>query len=202
MSLSLPDQCSACVGGGRGARGLEELNQPLVIHQHWPDPQPGPQNAIIRVEANGICRSDWHLWVGDWAWSLTLSLPRVMGREYYGVVEEVGPQVTQFTPGIGWCAPFTSAAASVSTVALASTRSVHMWDPPASCTVPKLALAQSLGARHVVNAAFVSTPVSYTRMRHAGYGRQPGDVKESGDDVEVAEFAPRCTYTPSRPMTF
>jgi D-arabinose 1-dehydrogenase-like Zn-dependent alcohol dehydrogenase len=41
---------------------LEELNQPMVIHQHWPDPQPGPQDAIIRVEANGICRSDWHMW--------------------------------------------------------------------------------------------------------------------------------------------
>ena len=85
---------------------LEELNRPMVIHQHWPDPQPGPQDAIIRVEANGICRSDWHMWVGDWAWGLTLSLPRVIGHEYCGVVEEVGPQVTQFTPGDRVVCPF------------------------------------------------------------------------------------------------
>ena len=63
---------------------LEVLNQPLVMHQHWPDPQPGPRDAIIRVEANGICRRDWHIWVGDWAWGLTLSLPRVIGRVLRG----------------------------------------------------------------------------------------------------------------------
>jgi D-arabinose 1-dehydrogenase-like Zn-dependent alcohol dehydrogenase len=63
---------------------LEALNTPMVIHQPWPDPEPGPRDGIIRDEANAICRSDWHLWVGDWAWGLTLSLPRVIGHEYCG----------------------------------------------------------------------------------------------------------------------
>lgn len=40
---------------------IEELRKPMVVHTNWPDPQPGPQDAIIRVEANGICRSDWHI---------------------------------------------------------------------------------------------------------------------------------------------
>ncbi len=86
---------------------IEELNKPMVVHHNWPDPQPGSRDAIIRVEANGICRSDWHVWVGDWAWiGLTLQLPRVIGHEYCGVVEEVGPQVTKFKKGDRVVCPF------------------------------------------------------------------------------------------------
>jgi D-arabinose 1-dehydrogenase-like Zn-dependent alcohol dehydrogenase len=86
---------------------IEELNKPMVVHNNWPDPQPGPRDAIVRVEANGICRSDWHVWVGDWAWiGLTLQLPKVIGHEYCGVVEEVGPQVTKFKKGDRVVCPF------------------------------------------------------------------------------------------------
>jgi len=33
-----------------------------------PDPTPGPKDIVIKVEASGICRSDWHAWMGDWEW--------------------------------------------------------------------------------------------------------------------------------------
>jgi len=86
---------------------IEELNKPMVVHTNWPDPQAGSRDAIIRVEANGICRSDWHIWVGDWAWiGLTLQLPKVIGHEFCGVVEEVGPQVTKFKKGDRVVCPF------------------------------------------------------------------------------------------------
>lgn len=86
---------------------LEALNVHMVVYTDWPDPQPGPRDAIVRVEANGICRSDWHVWVGDWAWiGLTLQLPRVIGHEYCGVVEEVGAQVTKFKKGDRVVCPF------------------------------------------------------------------------------------------------
>lgn len=66
-----------------------------------PDPTLGSQrDVIVRVEANGICRSDWHLWMGDWNWiGLNLELPHVMGHEFAGVVEAVGTEVGRFKVG-------------------------------------------------------------------------------------------------------
>jgi D-arabinose 1-dehydrogenase-like Zn-dependent alcohol dehydrogenase len=86
---------------------LEALNKPLVVHNNWPDPKGGPQDAIVRVEANGICRSDWHIWVGDWGWiGLQPKLPQVIGHEFCGVLEEVGAQVTKFKKGDRVVCPF------------------------------------------------------------------------------------------------
>ncbi len=82
---------------------LESFGQPLVIRE-YPDPLLTPDGVIVKVEANGICRSDWHAWVGDWRW---LSLPHVLGHELSGVVEEAGSEVTQFRPGDRVIVPFT-----------------------------------------------------------------------------------------------
>ena len=29
-----------------------------------PDPEPAPHGAVVRVQASGLCRSDWHGWMG------------------------------------------------------------------------------------------------------------------------------------------
>lgn len=85
---------------------LEAIRQPLVVRD-MPDPQCPPSGAIIRVEANGICRTDWHLWTGDWSWvGVALQPPWVLGHEFCGVVEEVGPEVTRWKPGDRVLAPF------------------------------------------------------------------------------------------------
>jgi len=78
---------------------MTEFRQPLKI-MDLPDPTPGPDSALIRVEACGICRSDWHLWQGDWAWmGIQPALPLVMGHELAGVVESVGADVHTFRAG-------------------------------------------------------------------------------------------------------
>ncbi|NQD42250.1 zinc-dependent alcohol dehydrogenase family protein [Glutamicibacter halophytocola] len=66
-----------------------------------PDPALGSsRDVIVRVEANGICRSDWHLWMGDWDWiGLKLELPHIMGHEFAGVVESVGADVSRYKVG-------------------------------------------------------------------------------------------------------
>ncbi len=46
---------------------MEDIRKPLVVRE-MPDPKIFPGGAVVRVEANGICRSDWHAWVGDWSW--------------------------------------------------------------------------------------------------------------------------------------
>ncbi|HUE30466.1 MAG TPA: alcohol dehydrogenase catalytic domain-containing protein, partial [Verrucomicrobiae bacterium] len=61
---------------------MEGLRQPLVVRD-VPDPTPPEHGVVVRVEANGICRTDWHLWMGDWSWfGLQLSLPHVLGHEF------------------------------------------------------------------------------------------------------------------------
>ena len=85
---------------------MTEFRQPLKI-MDLPDPSPGPDSALVRVEACGICRSDWHLWQGDWAWmGIQPALPLVMGHELAGVVESVGADVHTFRPGDRITLPF------------------------------------------------------------------------------------------------
>jgi hypothetical protein len=47
---------------------MEVIRAPLKVYSNWPDPECGPSDAVIRVEANGICRSDYHIWRGGWEW--------------------------------------------------------------------------------------------------------------------------------------
>jgi D-arabinose 1-dehydrogenase-like Zn-dependent alcohol dehydrogenase len=71
------------------------------------DPEPDDGSAIVRVRACGLCRSDWHLWQGDWSWEhIELELPRILGHEASGVVESVGRGVTGVSPGQRVCIPF------------------------------------------------------------------------------------------------
>jgi alcohol dehydrogenase len=85
---------------------MEAIRQPLVVRE-VPDPTPPPNGVVVRVEANGICRTDWHLWQGDWSWlGLGLSFPHVLGHEFCGVVDEVGPEVTRWKKGDRVLVPF------------------------------------------------------------------------------------------------
>ena len=53
-----------------------------------PDPQPGAGDALVRVEAVGICGSDMHAWHGHDARRVP---PLILGHEACGTVLE-GPQ--------------------------------------------------------------------------------------------------------------
>ena len=72
-----------------------------------PDPAPGAYGAVVRVEATGLCRSDWHGWMGhdpD-----IRRFPHVPGHELAGVVEAVGDRVERWTPGARVTIPFVCA---------------------------------------------------------------------------------------------
>lgn len=59
----------------------------------------------VRLRASGVCGSDLHVVAGDW----TFDGPLVLGHEGAGIVEEVGPDVTDVRPGdhvvLSWFAP-------------------------------------------------------------------------------------------------
>ncbi len=57
----------------------------------WPDPTPGPNEAVIRTEASALNHLD--LWVGAGLPGLDLEYPRIGGSDGAGVVEAVGKEV-------------------------------------------------------------------------------------------------------------
>jgi len=81
---------------------FEQFAQPLQIRQ-VPDPECPVHGAVVRVEANGICRSDWHGWMGH---DTDVRLPHVPGHELAGVVVEVGPDVRLWRGGDRVTVPF------------------------------------------------------------------------------------------------
>ncbi|MCO1579515.1 zinc-dependent alcohol dehydrogenase family protein [Crossiella sp. SN42] len=82
---------------------------PVTVEQ-LPDPAPGPADAVIEVAATGLCRSDWHGWMGHDA-DITV-FPHVPGHELAGVVREVGAEVRRFHPGDRVTVPFINACGS------------------------------------------------------------------------------------------
>jgi alcohol dehydrogenase len=67
------------------------------------DPSPAPDGAVVRVAATGLCRSDWHGWMGH---DPDIRLPHVPGHEFAGTVEAVGREVRNWRVGDRVTMPF------------------------------------------------------------------------------------------------
>src|SRR5919199_318015 len=86
----------------------ERFQQPLTV-QRVADPVPPDDGVVIAVKATGLCRSDWHGWMGH---DPDVRLPHVPGHELAGVVEAVGGRVTRWRPGDRVTVPFVCACGS------------------------------------------------------------------------------------------
>lgn len=64
-----------------------------------PEPQPGPREAVVRIEAVGVCGSDTayytHGRIGDWI----VDGPLILGHEVAGQVTAIGSEVTRVAVG-------------------------------------------------------------------------------------------------------
>ena len=58
-------------------------------------PDPGPGEAVVRVQACGVCHTDLHYRQG----AISDAFPFLLGHEAAGIVEAVGPGVTTPSPG-------------------------------------------------------------------------------------------------------
>ena len=58
-------------------------------------PDPGPGEAVVKVQACGVCHTDLHYREGG----INDDFPFLLGHEAAGVVEAVGPDVTGLEPG-------------------------------------------------------------------------------------------------------
>ncbi|HZZ64208.1 MAG TPA: alcohol dehydrogenase catalytic domain-containing protein, partial [Candidatus Baltobacteraceae bacterium] len=79
---------------------VETVRDPEIIN---------PRDAIVRVTATAICGSDLHLYNG---FMPTMKPGDVLGHEFMGIVEEVGPAVRNLRPGNRVVVPFTIACGS------------------------------------------------------------------------------------------
>jgi len=80
----------------------EEFRGPLSIRE-MTDPEPSPTGVVIEVKACGICRSDWHGWMGN---DPDIELPHVPGHELSGVVIAAGNKVRNWHGGERVTLPF------------------------------------------------------------------------------------------------
>ncbi|HSV85760.1 MAG TPA: zinc-dependent alcohol dehydrogenase family protein [Levilinea sp.] len=80
----------------------EAFQQPLSI-QNVPDPAPAKDGVVIQVKATGLCRSDWHGWMGHDA---DIRVPHVPGHELAGIIAAVGKQVRRWQVGDRVTLPF------------------------------------------------------------------------------------------------
>src|SRR5690606_4193583 len=70
-----------------------------------PDPTPNPDAVVIKVKATGLCRSDWHGWMGH---DPDIRLPHVPGHEFAGEVVAVGKHISSYRIGDRVTVPFVS----------------------------------------------------------------------------------------------
>lgn len=77
-----------------------------ITVQNVPDPRPKNHGCIIKVTATGLCRSDWHAWMGHDA---DVVLPHVPGHELAGIIEAIGKDVSNFKIGDRVTLPFVCA---------------------------------------------------------------------------------------------
>lgn len=62
-----------------------------------PEPEPGPGQVKIAVQAAGICGSDLHIWHGDIG--ILVEPPVILGHEFAGIITALGRGVTGLAAG-------------------------------------------------------------------------------------------------------
>lgn len=107
MTRAVPDKPpgikAATESNAMRAAMITEYRQPLDI-VNISDPELPKNGIIMKVRATGICRSDWHTWMGHYRDQI--KLPLIPGHEMAGDVVEVGRDVTGLQPGDRVTVPF------------------------------------------------------------------------------------------------
>ncbi|HLK28440.1 MAG TPA: zinc-dependent alcohol dehydrogenase family protein [Puia sp.] len=81
---------------------FEKFKSPPTI-KNVSDPKPADDGVVIEVKATGLCRSDWHGWMGHDA---DIILPHVPGHEFAGIIQSVGKDVKKWNVGDRVTVPF------------------------------------------------------------------------------------------------
>ena len=80
----------------------ESFGGPIEIG-NLPDPKPANDGVVVKVEASGLCLSDWHGWMGH---DPDIILPHIPGHELAGTIVDVGKDIIKFKIGDRITVPF------------------------------------------------------------------------------------------------
>jgi NADPH2:quinone reductase len=85
----------------RAIQILQTGGPEVLTLQNLPDPEPGPGEALIRIEASGVNFIDTYFREGRYP----AKLPYTLGQEASGTVVSVGAEVTSVQAGdrVAWC---------------------------------------------------------------------------------------------------
>ncbi len=82
---------------GKAVCGNNIWRNPKLEVRSWPDPDPGPQEVVVEVQACGVCGSDMHFYETDEdnyvLYPGLTKFPTILGHEFSGKVVGVGNEV-------------------------------------------------------------------------------------------------------------
>lgn len=88
------------------AAAANSENLSVVVHgpgdirlENYPIPEPGPNEALLKMHSVGICGSDVHYWQHGRIGDFVVKKPMVLGHEAAGTVLKVGEMVKHLKPG-------------------------------------------------------------------------------------------------------
>lgn len=88
---------------GKAITGNSVWRYPKLEVRDWPDPEPGPQDVVLAVQACGVCGSDMHFYETDKDHYILYPgltrFPTILGHEFSGKVVATGPEVKMLKIG-------------------------------------------------------------------------------------------------------
>jgi NADPH:quinone reductase len=129
--------------GGPEVLKLEEL----------PIPQPGPGQALVKIEASGVNFIDVYHRTGLYP----ASLPRLMGVEGAGVVEAVGPEATEVQAGDRVAYAFTGAPGAYGEYALVPAARLVTLPHTVDSRTAAAAMLQGMTAHYLTRSTYPLT---------------------------------------------
>jgi threonine dehydrogenase-like Zn-dependent dehydrogenase len=82
---------------GKALTGNSVWRYPKLEVRDWPDPEPGPQEVVLEIQACGVCGSDMHFYETDEddyvLYPGLTRFPTILGHEFSGKVVEIGSEV-------------------------------------------------------------------------------------------------------------
>ena len=82
---------------GKAVSGNNVWRHPTLEVREWPDPEPGPRDVVLEVQACGVCGSDMHFYETDEddyiLYPGLTRFPTILGHEFSGKVVAMGSDV-------------------------------------------------------------------------------------------------------------
>ena len=147
---------------------LEQTGGPEVLKLiTLPDPQPGPGQVLIKIEASGVNFIDTYFREGRYP----APLPYILGQEAAGTILKLGPGVNSVAVGerVAWCGTSPGSTGTYADMALAAASSVVAMPAELTFAQAAAAILQGMTAHYLLHATFVPQFGDFVLI-HAGAG--------------------------------